>query len=69
MENLKARIEELKLALKTTPKPKLNSSSVEDVDDAYQDLLEYNWWKRDTEDEIRQLEAELNSFETNSVEK
>lgn len=68
MENLISRIEELKLALKTTPKPRLNSSSVEDIDDAYQDLLEYNWWKRDTEEEISQLETELNSFETNSVE-
>lgn len=68
MENLISRIEELKLALKTTPKPRLNPSSVEDIDDAYQDLLEYNWWKRDTEEEISQLETELNSFETNSVE-
>ncbi len=65
MENIAKRIEELKLALKTTPKPKLGVSSVEDVDDAYQDLLEYNWWKRETEDEIKQLELELNSFETN----
>ena len=65
MENTAKRIEELKLALKTTPKPKLGISSVEDVDDAYQDLLEYNWWKRETEDEIKQLELELNSFETN----
>ncbi len=65
MENTAKRIEELKLALKTTPKPKLGESSVEDVDDAYQDLLEYNWWKRETEGEIKQLELELNSFETN----
>lgn len=57
MKNIE-RIAEIKNELATTLKPKLLGTSVEDIDDLYQARLEYNWWKRDLEDELATLEAE-----------
>lgn len=53
------RIKEIEEEYKSTPKPKLNPNSIENVDDAYQDLLEYNWWLRDLKEEYTKLNIEV----------
>jgi len=54
-----ARIKELEEEDKATPKPKLGATSVEDVDDAYQTLLEYGWWLDEIQTEYKELCAQL----------
>ena len=41
-------------------KPVLNVTSTEDLDDAYQERLEYNYYVSDLCDEYKELNAKLN---------
>jgi hypothetical protein len=55
------RINEIKNELISTPKPKLGENSLEDWDDLAQARLEYNWWKRELEEELSTLEHSISS--------
>ena len=59
---LKEQIASLELELKTTVKPSITSYDVEDISDAYQERLEYNWWKSETLQAIADMKSELESI-------
>ena len=59
---LKEQISSLELELKTTVKPSITSYDVEDISDAYQERLEYNWWKSETLQAIADMKSELESI-------
>jgi hypothetical protein len=43
--------------------PRLTSADCEDVSDAYQERLEYNWWLDEKEEELRALKEALTEEE------
>jgi hypothetical protein len=49
-------------------KPIMFASSVEDVDDAYQEKLEWQWALGELKDRIEELEDAQNECELNSLE-
>ena len=59
---LKEQIASLELELKTTVKPSITSYDVEDISDAYQERLEYNWWKSDCIESIKTMQQELDNI-------
>ena len=59
---LKEQIASLELELETTVKPSITTYDVEDISDAYQERLEYNWWKAETLQAIADMKAELESI-------
>ena len=59
---LKEQIASLELELKTTVKPSITSYDVEDISDAYQERLEYNWWKSEILQAIDDMKSELESI-------
>lgn len=50
---------ELEKEYDSTPNPRLNPTSVEDVDDLYQAKLEYNWWLEEVKEEYIDLAQKL----------
>jgi len=54
-EELMIQLESLQKEVKDMEKPTLGASSIEEVDDSYQERLEYNYWLDEKEDEIKDL--------------
>ena len=54
-----AELEEARYVLQNTPVPRISHSDIEDVSDAYQERLEYNWWVSDQRELIKSLEKDL----------
>lgn len=57
-----SELESAKYTLDNTPAPVISYSDIEDVSDAYQERLEYNWWVDEQRDLIRSLEKELAGY-------
>ena len=57
-----AELEQAKYDLYNTPVPRITSEDIEDVSDAYQEKLEYNWWYDEQKELIRSLEEELAEY-------
>ncbi len=62
ISELRSEFETIQLELERTPVPALGRHSVEDLDDAYQERLEYNWWKREQLETLDSIESELKSL-------
>ena len=56
------QIEGIREEMENQPKPAMSLSSSEDMDDAYQEKLEYNWWMDEKAEEIRELERRLTKW-------
>jgi len=52
-------LETAKYDLANTPAPRISYSDIEDVSDAYQARLEYNWWVDEQKGLIQCLENDL----------
>jgi len=59
-----SELESVKYTLDNTPCPPISHSDVEDVSDAYQARLEYNWWVDEQKGLIKSLEKELSSYQS-----
>jgi hypothetical protein len=59
---LKDSIAKLVEEINAMPIPRLGVNSVEDVDDLYQERLEYNWWLDEKQDELALLNNEKNKI-------
>ena len=57
-----SELEDARYKLNNTPAPRISYSDIEDVSDAYQERLEYNWWVDEQKGLIEQLEKELASY-------
>ena len=57
-----AELEQAKKDLYDTPVPRITYEDIEDVSDAYQERLEYNWWYDEQKELIRSLEEELAEY-------
>ena len=54
-----AELEKARYDLDNTPAPRISYADIEDVSDAYQERLEYNWWVDEQKGIISKLEEEL----------
>lgn len=59
-----SELESARYTLDNTPCPSISPSDVEDVSDAYQERLEYNWWVDEQKGLIESLEKELHSYKS-----
>lgn len=59
-----SEIESARYTLDNTPCPSISYSDIEDVSDAYQERLEYNWWVDEQKGLIERLEKELLSYKS-----
>jgi len=59
-----SELESVKCTLDNTPHWTISHSDVEDVSDAYQARLEYNWWVDEQKGLIKSLEKELSSYQS-----
>lgn len=59
-----SELESAKYTLDNTPCPRISHSDVEDVSDAYQERLEYNWWVDEQKGLIESLKKELVSYQS-----
>jgi hypothetical protein len=57
-----SELESAKYTLDNTPCPSISHSDIEDVSNAYQERLEYNWWVDEQKGLIECLEKELLSY-------
>lgn len=58
-----AELEKAKYDLNNVSAPRISYSDIEDVSDAYQERLEYNWWVDEQKGIISTLEKELASYQ------
>ena len=58
-----AELEKARYDLDNTPAPRISYADIEDVSDAYQERLEYNWWVDEQKGLISELEAELELYQ------
>lgn len=58
-----SELEDAKYTLANTPAPRISHTDIEDVSDAYQERLEYNWWVDEQKGLIDTLEKELSSYQ------
>lgn len=59
LAQLEQELKDAKLLLKNTPAPRVSYADIEDVSDAYQERLEYNWWADDQRTIIAEIEQEI----------
>ena len=57
-----SELESAKYTLANTPAPIISYTDIEDVSDAYQERLEYNWWVDEQKGLIKSLEKELAGY-------
>lgn len=57
-----SELENAKYTLANTHAPIISNSDIEDVSDAYQERLEYNWWVDEQKGLIESLEKELAGY-------
>ena len=57
-----AELDSAKYTLANTSKPVMSYEDIEDVSDAYQDRLEYNYWVEEQKGLISLLEKELEGY-------
>ena len=57
-----AELDSAKYTLANTSKPVMSYEDIEDVSDAYQDRLEYNYWVSEQKGLIEALEKELEDY-------
>jgi len=62
-EELLIELAEVKLEIKNAEKPALNPTSAEDIDDAYQECLEYGWWMNEMNGRIDEINECLNKLD------
>lgn len=65
LDQLQQELSAAKEALDNTPVPRISHEDIEDVSDAYQTRLEYNWWAEEQRQLIRELEAEIKAILSN----
>ena len=58
-----SELENARYDLDNVPAPRISSADIEDVSDAYQERLEYNWWVEDQKALIESLEEELGRYQ------
>lgn len=61
------QLQEAKHKLANQPCPKISNEDIEDISDAYQERLEYNWWVEEQKSEISKMETGLEIL-TNELE-
>ena len=57
-----AELDSVKYTLANTRAPRISYEDIEDVSDAYQDRLEYNYWVSEQKELIEALEKELAGY-------
>jgi len=59
LEELKAELAAAEQELHTAVAPRVTSEDIEDISDAYQERLEFNWWVREQLELINGLKEEI----------
>lgn len=59
LELLECELTQAKEDLLSSNPPRVSHSDIEDVSDAYQERLEYNWWVEEQEALIKDLEVKI----------
>lgn len=56
---LESELNSAEIALHTVQAPRISHEDIEDVSDAYQERLEYNWWVEDQKGLIQELKQAI----------
>jgi len=62
ISEVSAELNSVKDTLANTSAPRISHSDIEDVSDAYQSRLEYNYWVEEQKESIELLEKELAGY-------